>query len=257
MDDIIKNHLLGAPCEANGGDAGGDEEQEGIRITALTRAVAARLPVLLRKLGVSRRELAERAGVSYSLITGIIGEERNVTLEVLLGITTALGITVDQLLGLLAVDEEELEGMIAAQKKLEEEMRQVMCMAAEAQSPDERQELLKRAQELNVKLMGIGNAIERSKFLLHRGKPLVITDVSSKGDVRLPSGATVYVKEAEENDCERGAALYCVKRGGEFAIVRRPQPSDELIGKVHTVAFPARLLKEAPVEEISVEGTGE
>lgn len=95
-----------------------------VRIAPETYVIADRLRKAARAKRVSFRELADRIGVSASLMGGIVNCTRNPSAEIIAKLAAELGVSADWLLGSVAESPQELEALRRRKSALEAEAQE-------------------------------------------------------------------------------------------------------------------------------------
>lgn len=204
---------------------------------------------------MTRKELAEKIGVSPQLISGILTKQRNVTIDVLTKLSILFGVTTDYLLNLSATeDTETLQNLVKKKESLEKHARELHTELVEAQFGEEYQKKLQEVQELARQINYLDTCIKRSL-----GTPLKVPTVGSDDTVYqpfegmdaeisivahngtseqlgVPCNTVFYLKQA---DRATPGKLYVVRYGDRLALTTNPDNPTEVIGEVTYLLLPS------------------
>ncbi len=134
-----------------------------VRIAPETYVIADRLRKAARAKKVSLRELADRIGVSASLMGGIVNCTRNPSAEIIAKLAAELGVSADWLLGLVAESPQELEALRHRKSALEAEAQEAWEKTKQAPTVEERLRRSELARNIDREIARLESCIRRSE----------------------------------------------------------------------------------------------
>lgn len=228
---------------------------ENFKITKETIIVADRLNKLIKEKGYTQQDLAQKLGISDSLLGSILNKKRNVSAEVAVKLAVMLGITTDELLGLVVDDQAKLDELKKKKRHLEQEAVSLLEQASRI-STKERVSVMEKISAIDREIVELDAVIRRSEQFLaakrnsatievpcvtggatvFKPTPDVKADSAAVGD----NGIVLYLKRS--NDVQR-EKLYAILQGSKVTLSDAPDSSDTILGEVTHVLMPTETYK--------------
>jgi len=227
-----------------------------VNIIQESKAVASRIKQLLEQQNISRRDLATKIGVSPQLISSIINEQRNVTIDVLTKLSVFFGVSTDYLLGLsLAEDINTLRKLKKQRAQLEQQTSELHAELVSTPFGDEYNLRLAKLTELAEQIKYLDTCIKRSeetplKVPVINGTGTVflplenmdvdvslIVDADNVAKLNMPADTILYLKRVDRAETSK---LHAVRYGNRLALTTNPNNPTEILGEVSYVLMPGK-----------------
>lgn len=223
-----------------------------VKITSETKVVAEKLSELLAERNLTHREVADQAGVSDALIGAIVNKKRNVSPEVLVRLSAALGVSTDYLLGLYSIEDvSTLERVKKEKEHLENIVRALFQEAATLKSSDERAAKMQEISAVEEQIMRLEASIKRASLgllkipeVFGRGtayRPAEFVEADScvvvhDQNIALPPESIIFVKHNHEST---PGEVLLIKKDGSLQLTKIASPDSDVVGKATYVVVPA------------------